>query len=467
MKAYKKLKKNTLLTFIGNIGSKLITFIMLPFYTKYLNPELYGELELINSTISFLFPILTLQTCDAIFRLSKNRNEIQQNKLLSSGIFVSIFTIFCFGIFVSLYLKKIHFLRYNYFLIITTLIFNFIEVYLKQFMRSINKMNIYVLSGVINTVLSVVLGVILIPKYQIDGVLISNIFASCFVVLYILIREKIYSKIITKYIEVKIIREILKYSIPLIPNAVIWWIMGLSDRYFLNYYYGAYEVGLYSVANKFPSLINTLFSLFYISWQITAIEEYKSEDYCYLFNKIFGIISNILIMACVGIIIIIKPVMYYFLPLEYYKAWQYVPILSYGLIFYCYASFIGVNYIATKNTKGIFKTSLLSGVINIALNFILIPKYSLLGAVVATFLSYLILFIIRMKESKDIVELKINLKQLSNIITPILFYILIILNKSRKNEYILIVFLLLIISYIKRKEIKDSIQFFKSKRIEL
>lgn len=71
---------------------------------------------------------------------------------------------------------------------------------------------------------------------------------------------------------------ILKYSIPLVPNSLMWWIMAAGDKYIINYFLGDSANGIYSLALKIPQIINMVYSLFVQAWQMSAIEVESSED---------------------------------------------------------------------------------------------------------------------------------------------------------------------------------------------
>ena len=89
MNAYKKLGRNTLIFTIGNIGSSLITFIMLPIYTNFLSTNEYGIIDFITVTLNFLLPILTLNIAEAILRFGIDKNY-NNKKVFTTAIYIFI-----------------------------------------------------------------------------------------------------------------------------------------------------------------------------------------------------------------------------------------------------------------------------------------------------------------------------------------------------------------------------------------
>lgn len=457
MSQYKKLTYNTIFMLLGNIGTKLLSFILLPFYTKFLSPEIYGELNLIIALISFITPILTLELSGAMFRLSSGKNEELQNRYMITGIVYTLPIIFiCFfflnilsGIIKESYIQK-------YFIIILfTFVFNFINGMIRERLRSNSNIKLYTIIGMIETILIVLLNIYFVPKYYLFGILLSSLIASFCIMIYLLFKTNFLFLINNENLNKKLYTEMLKYSLPLIPNAIVWWTMGLSDRFFIKYYQNLELVGLYSIANKYSLLVATIFGIFYKSLQISALEEFRTENYSKFLNNIFYSISDLLIVVSVFLIYFIKIIIRMSVASEYYIVWQYVPLLLVVTIFNSYSAILGVNYLVNKNSKGVFKSSLVATLINVLLNYILIPKYKIFGAIIATMLAYLVLFIIRILESKENVRIKINFEFILTNLLPIFMFIVLM---SKRNEYLYNGLIVLFLVFIKRKKISGYIK---------
>ena len=65
----------------------------------------------------------------------------------------------------------------------------------------------------------------------------------------------------------------LAYCVPLIPTAVFWWIMGVSDRYLVKWFVGSDANGIYAVAYKIPTILTILATVFMDAWRLSAIAE--------------------------------------------------------------------------------------------------------------------------------------------------------------------------------------------------
>lgn len=467
MNKYKKLIYNSGLMLIGNIGSKLLVFLLLPFYTKYLTPKLYGELNMITALMNFFTPILTLEIAASVFRFSNQKSNEEQNEILISSLFGIIPFMLVFlilGRFIVVYFKIDYLL--NYYLIISIIfLISYMNSILKENLRTNSKIKIYSLIGIIETFCTVILNVILVPKYKILGMFYSQIMALTLISLILIYFTKLYKKIFISYFNIKTIKEMLSYSLPLIPNAVIWWIIGLSDRFFLKYYFGFSEVGLYSLANKFPMVLTIAFNIFYSSFQISALEEYRSKEYNKFFNNIFEIINFILISCTVAIIFIIKPLIEISISDNYGEVWRFVPLLLIANLFSSYAAILGVNYLALKNSKGVLKSSAIAMITNVILNIVLIPKYSIYGASVATILSYVVLFFIRKKDSKKLINLEVDYKFYFVNLIPILMFIVLISGINEYRKYLFMLVLILVFLVLQYKKINITLKILRNKLI--
>lgn len=449
MNQYKKLASNTFFMLFGSIGTKLLSFILLPFYTKFLTPKIYGELNLIIAFISFITPILTLELSGALFRFSSGKTEKEQNKYLVTGIIYTLPVILIAFLLLKQLIKEEYIQEY-FFILLLTFIFNFINEMFKEKLRCNSKIKFYTAIGIIETTLVISLNIYFVPKCNLFGMLLSSLIASFCIMLYLLFQIKFFSLISRENLNKKIYEEMLRYSLPLIPNAVVWWVMGLSDRFFIKYYHNFELVGLYSLANKYSLLLTTLFGIFYKSLQISALEEFGTKNYSKFFKDIFFSISDLLIIVSMFLVYFIKIIIKISVATEYYSVWQYIPLLLIVTLFSSYSAILGINYLVNKDSKGVFNTSLIATVANILFNFILIPKYKVYGAIIATIIAYLILFIIRIIESKKNVEIQINFEFIITNLLPI-FMFMVLLNQ--KNEYLYNILIIILLLLIKRKKV--------------
>ena len=214
---------------------------------------------------------------------------------------------------------------------------------------------------------------------------------------------------------------LLKYSVPLIPNSLMWWIMSAGDKYIINYFLGDGANGLYSLSSKVPQIINMIYSLFIQAWQMSAIEVSESEDKTSFYHNVFHVTSFVMGVVTCGIIMVVKPLYLGIMSASFAEAWKYVPLLSVATIISCYASYFSVVYTVGAKTKKVFLTTALGAVVNLGANLILVQPFGMQGIAMGTCLGYIAVLIVRVRDMW--VEMGIRFDFKRNILTFIVLFI--------------------------------------------
>ena len=406
----KDLAKNTAIVSIGKICTQLITFFLLPVYTAVLSNEEYGVVDLLNTLTSLLLPIVTLQIEQGIFRylIDCRENNEKQIKLITTIIrFMIIQSIACIVIFlcVSPFIHN----EYKYFLI-ANLLMGIFSSLLLQICRGLGDNATYAIGSFITGAFTVVLNVIFIVAFRwgaygmLGAIAISNFICS----VYIFLKRKIYKYIKPKQFDKKILKEIIKYSVPLIPNMISWWIVSASDRTIISAVIGIAQNGIYSAANKFSGVFTTLYSVFNLTWTESASININSEDRDEFFSKILDFVIRFFGCLCLGTIAVMPFAFNILINEKFAEAYYQIPILILGSVFNILVSFVGSIYVAKKLTKEIAKTSIISAVINIFVNIALIKSIGLYAASISTVIAYALMFIYRWIDVKKYVKFNVN-----------------------------------------------------------
>ncbi|GGJ88991.1 lipopolysaccharide biosynthesis protein [Parabacteroides faecis] len=401
MNKYSRLGKNTGLIIVGNIGSRFISFFMLPFYTTWLSVKDYGIIDLIQVYTSFILSIISCCIYESIFVFPKGQKKEKQTTYFSSGIYYTILLFAITGILSFIF----HFILVNnhvknfyttYSLYLYIIIFlSFTQTYTQQFSRSLNQMNIYALCGIIYTASMAISSIILLPIYGVYGFLIAQIVSLAISTIYTFLFGKMYKFINWSYIQKREYIEMLKYALPLIPNALIWWLILSFNRPVIESYIGLKAVGLFAVACKLPNMIGAFYNMFGTSWQISVLEEFNNSDYTYFFNRVCRFIVLGLVFISSLMCITSKWIISLLTSVEFIDAWIYIPILSLAILFSNISNFIGATFSAVKQSKYYFYSGIWGAISSIVFNFTLIPTYGLYGAAISMVLANFIILISR------------------------------------------------------------------------
>lgn len=404
---YTKLVKNTTIFAIGNFGSKILSFLIVPLYTYVLTTEEYGLVDLFSTSIGLLIPFFTLLISEALLRFVLGK-EISVEEATSNS-----FLVFGAGTIVSLsgiplYIWLFDFDEYMW-MFVALIILNCFTQTFAQYFRSVERNVEYTINGIIVTAVTLGANVLflLVFKWGLEGYLLSMVVAQLCSALFIIIKGKIFLKISLKSINMETLRVMLKYSIPLIPNSLMWGLMSAGDKYIINYFMGNDANGIYSLALKVPAVVNMVYMLFSQAWQLSAIEENKSEDKVPFYENVLYLTTGIMAIVAAGVIWLVKPVYLGVMSESFSPAWVYVPMLSIGTIISCSTSFYGVAYTLSKNTKKYFSTTMMGAIVNLMCSFVLIKPLGLHGVAIGTAIGYLVVAVARAKDLK--IETGLNL----------------------------------------------------------
>lgn len=445
MSAYKRLLKNSTIFAIANTGSKLLSIILVPFYTYVLTTEEFGTVDMLMTSISLMLPIITLSIFESTLRFSI-KSDYNKKNIFTTSIAITLCGNILFLIFYPL-LNKIPLLCNNIQLFYILLFLQSINSLLSQFARGINKVKLFATNGCMITFFMLILNIVFLSIFNLNikGYLLSYIIAYLIGNLFLVFRLKVWNYLNIKSYNNILAKEMLMYSVPLIPNALMWWLMNVSDRYIITFFLGVSANGIYAVANKIPTVLNLVYSIFSQAWQLSAIEESDSKNKAEFYSNVFSIFSTVMFIGTSFIILFIKPLINVFVSSAYSDSWKYAPFLLLAAVFTSFSSFLGTNYIAMKETKGIFKTSLFGAVVNIILNIALIPLLGINGASFATMVSFFVVWIVRIYDTKSFVKLKLNLKLLlSNLLLIFVQIIFLNLNFNFLNQLALFIILLFV-----------------------
>lgn len=406
MNKYNKLINNSILFAIGNFGSKFITIFMLPLYTYQLTQADYGITDLIQTSVSLLLPVVTMSIFDAVLRFSMD-NKFEWKDVFSTGLVVtniSSLILLFLGILFLIFNKTF------YLYIIIILIVQGYQILFSQFVKAINEVRLFAINGIVLSFATAAFNIIFLLVFNmgIVGYIIALFLANIVSNTYLFVRGELKRYIKIQKIDKALLKEMLKYSTPLIPNSIAWWSTNAISRYFILFFIGAASNGIYAVANKIPTLLSVVNSIFFQSWQMSAIEESESEGKENFYTNVYTIYYQLLFISTSAILVILKPLIKVIVAPNFYISWRYVPLLLLSVLYSSLSSFFGQFYIASKKTNGLFTTTILGAIVNVSLNIFLLPTIGLQGAGLSSTISFFILWGVRMRDSKKLVNISID-----------------------------------------------------------
>ena len=426
-----KLVKNTLILSLGNVLPKICNFITLPILTGYLTKSEYGTYDLIVILCYLFLPIITLQIQTSGFRFLIDERYNEENKCsVITNIIIFIVPVSLLSLFI------LFFCMYKYsiairLLIIVYLFFDTTYITMGQVARGLSDNKAYSFAAFINSLLNMLMIIVLVYYFRcgLEGVLVCSIFSVAIPSIFLIIKTQLYKCIKISSINLKLLKEMLNYSLPMVPNTLSMWIMNASDRLMVYRYLGIESNAVYAVSKKIPNMLTFAQGTFTMAWQESASLAADSDDAEVYYTKMFDVVFFIM-SGAVLIISAMMPMLFSLLVRgSYDEAYYQMPILLLGMFFYSISAYLGGLYVAAKKTKSVGVTTTIAAFINLLTCFIFIKYIGLFAASLSTLISHMFLTIYRM----------INIKK----------YISISYNKTKILVGIIIILFVLIISYIK------------------
>ena len=383
------------------IAPAIIGFITVPIITHLFSPGDYGNYVLVRSTVSILTIIVGWLSMSIIRFYPVYERDKQLQEFYCSVIkWLLVSVLILIVIFASiLILIKDHLTEQLYSLMLIGLpifIFSSIFTVLQHFLRAKRQVGLYSSFSVWKSVATLSIGIALVIRFGfgIEGLLWGSVLgiAIALPLLWKLALEKFTWKTNNS---LPVARVMAKYGFPLMVGNLAAWILSLSDRYILELYRGSQEVGIYSasyaISEKSILLLTSLFIMAsrpigMIIWEKEGRE--KSQEYL---SKITRYYIGFCLPAVVGLSILARPVISILTVPEYYQGFRIIPLVALGGFFLGLQQRFQLGLIFQKRTNLIMMSILLSGLINLVLNIMLVPRYGYMAAALTTFVSYMVL----------------------------------------------------------------------------
>lgn len=414
MKKYSYLIRNIGLLTISSFGTKLISFFLVRLYTSVLSTAEYGKYDLFNTTISLLVPILTVNIQDSVLRFSLNERDQEKNmQIFSFGLqLVGISSLLvCLYTWLNSSFGWVGVIReYPVFFVLLYAANAFNQIYV-NFARGMDRIADVSVAGVISGLTGCLLNIWLLLGLHLGlrGYFIAMICAAAAPCVYLSLRLHLSRYFRAGGMQEQLRREMLLYSAPMVFNAIGWWVNNASDRYIVTWLCGVAVNGIYSVGYKIPSILNAFQTIFNQAWVLSSVKEFDPEDRDGFFVQIYNVYECLMVGVCAVLIVLTRPLARFLYAREFYRAWQYVPFLTISIVFGALCGLIGGVFAAAKDSRIFSVSTVIGAVVNTVLNVILVLKVGAVGAAVATLISYIVVWAIRLRCVRRHMTLRIRL----------------------------------------------------------
>ncbi len=482
----KELTKDTAVYGISNIVGRFFNFLLVPFYTNVFTKAEYGIAFYIYSFVAFL-NIVYIYGMDAAFMKYTSLAENSEEKkdtfstpflfvFFSSSIATILFLIFKPQIADLINITS----EYSFLIYYVTFILLLDTLALIPFadLRMQRKARKFALIKIINIFINLTLNIVLIKfyNYGIEGMFLSNLIASAFSLTALL--PEIFNKLKIR-ISKETLKKMINFGIPYLPASIAAMMVQMIDVPILRELTDDATVGVYRANYKLGIFMMLFVSMFQYAWQPFFLTNAKEKNAKEMFSKVFTLTTIVMAVVWLLISLFISDLAKieilpgkFIIGKDFWGGLIIVPIVLLGYLFYgMYINFTAGIYIEEKTKYFPYVTGA-GAAANIIVNLFLIPVYGIMGAAVATLISYLVmaagLFLVSQKFYKINYEYgKIFSILFLIILVGVIYYYLQFENQMIFFYKILLltgfIVLLFVFRVIKKSEVESTIKLFLKK----
>lgn len=393
--------------FLGTFSTKLLQFLFIPIYSKYISTFDYGEFSLILSMIFLIVPLLFLSIWEGAFRFTIEEEGNEQKTLATvTKFYIALICIYSFFFFIISF-----FLEINYKVWIWLMALGQIGAsYWQYAARALKENKMYTFSTIMNSFISIVLNFILIIFFNwgIIALFIANTIGNLSMVFILEKRLKLLSSFKYYLFDKPLFIRIIYYSLPLSINAISWWMLSSFNNFVISSQLGVSQNGIYNIALRFGSILSLITSVVNMAWLEESFRCHeKDKEYIY-FNKVLNLLTRIMFGGVIVLIPLTYIVYKFFVFGEYKTGVILTGIIYIGAIFNTLATHLGSVFLAQKKSHIMFLTTLTSGIITVILSLSLVYKWGLIGIIWSSTIGFIIMYLIRIGLLYKKIHLQIN-----------------------------------------------------------
>ena len=398
---------------IGNLGAKLITFLLVPLYTYYISdPSDFGYYDICQTVVFFLCPLVCLQLNEGGFRFLIETDDERRHKkvvtyVLSSLVRNSLIVV-CLGVVLGFFID----IRYFGYIIAYTVTFSIYDVEM-QLIRGLGKIKTFMMMSIFNAFSIGIFSILTVVVFDmgVPGIFIANIATRFVSIAVIEWRTSLFSRYFSSSLRDKnLSRQLLRYCLPLVPLVLLQCIFSGNNVFFIMEFLGLEENGIYAVLAKFTGMILVLVNIFYQTWQQNAIEQYNSSDRDVLFSKIFNNYFYLLCMMVALFPFFLRLNYFWLVSGEYEESAQYLFLNSTVVMFVALTLFFDVAYQCSKKTSRLIPGIVLAVIINLSGNYFMVRYFGLNGIIVSNLFTYVVLLAYRVIDSRKYMKVSFSRK---------------------------------------------------------
>jgi len=394
---FRGLLGHTLIYGLGNYGIKVFGFLLIPLYTRFLAPADYGVMALVSMYTQVMFIVMNLGQSTSLFRFYyEHDTEEGRERVVAASIWIVILFAVPLAAIPLLFNRPLAQLILGdealWFLMCIGTATVLCKVLLRMpfaIMRAADQSKRYAGWSLARNAVSMVLAVVLVAGLHqgATGVVMSQFLAElvfCFLLTGMTFR------MLRAGFHWKDIKEQLLFGLPFVPVGAASFTLDLTNRWFLKHYYSTSDVGIFSLGYRFAEILTFAVMAFQLSWPQFLFKNRREPDAPQLYADMTAYYLAVMLFLWLGLAVFAPELLRIMATPEFYPAAALIPIISFALVFDGMGFMFNIGALFSKKTILRTISVTVAAAVNVGLNFVLIPRYGMMGAAWATFIGFLV-----------------------------------------------------------------------------
>ena len=415
------MRNNMYLFAIGVFFTKILNFVFAPIYSHYLTTGEFGSIDILTTTAYLIIPISTLAIAEAVLKYGID-DDSDLKKVFSSGLLVVLFGFGIITVFTAISGQFVY--QEHLIPVLLYFLFECLFLFMQSFARAQKNVVAYVISSIIYSVVSISMIMLFLAwrNFGVTGYFYGLSIGVFTAIVFLIIATRAWKFVSFKNIDKSLLKQMVKYSAPLVLTNISYWIISGSDKYITRLVLGDHYSGLLSMVHKIPNLCTILFSIFNFAYVMSALKDHKLKKESYeedskFYSDLFKYVLVVLIFGSLLVSLVAYPVALLY-KTEYLVAWVFIPLYSFGVILGAMRNFYSSIYCTQEKTLKIMLVVFIGATIN-ALTCFLLMKYTTVGlwsTAISTILANGFIFLFYYFDSRKYVLLKIKVKEIVSLL---------------------------------------------------
>lgn len=384
---------------VGTVLVKVMGFLMIPFYTHYLNPQAYGTLEILDLSMSLVNLVVSMGLTPAFLRgYASAQTPEEKRQVVSTGCIFGAVTGLSLLLLGTLLFRPVSLSLFGsqvppYYLLMSfgSLALNYMSNLPRNYLRALEAAGTYTTVETAAVGVQLVLNVIFIAGFKLGlaGVLWSGLVVGTlqFVLFSVWVFRRVGFGFSSRHLN-----GMLRFGFPLIFANSGLFVLNFSDRFFLQRFQSLEVVGIYALGYKFGYMLNYLIiQAFFVMWQGRMYAIHKQPDHRAIFRQIFALYSVGLIYAGLAMSLLSPETVAVVAERRFAASQDVIPVVLLAYIFYGLGYYLQLGMYLKEDTRAIGIIGMFSAAVNLIANYVLIRQFGMMGAAAATALSFAVL----------------------------------------------------------------------------